>query len=74
MDEVDDAQKAERLFLQDAMDRRTPVGRPGAPSLTHCIDCDEPIPKARRVAVPGCQRCRECQEEYESHFSRKGRL
>ncbi|NCC91706.1 MAG: TraR/DksA family transcriptional regulator [Opitutae bacterium] len=74
MDEIDDAQKAERLFLQDAMDRRTPVGRPGEPSLTHCTDCDEPIPEARRLAVPGCQRCRECQEEYESHFSCKGRI
>jgi phage/conjugal plasmid C-4 type zinc finger TraR family protein len=26
-----------------------------------CIDCDEPIPQARREAYPGLQRCVECQ-------------
>lgn len=30
-------------------------------SASHCIDCDEPIPEARRQAVPGVQLCVECQ-------------
>jgi phage/conjugal plasmid C-4 type zinc finger TraR family protein len=30
-----------------------------------CEDCGEPIPEARRKAVPGCKRCVECQQEYE---------
>ncbi|GGY03835.1 TraR/DksA family transcriptional regulator [Paludibacterium paludis] len=30
-------------------------------SLSHCKDCGEAIPEARRVAVPGCSRCFDCQ-------------
>ena len=36
------------------------AGKTGADSATKCIDCDALIPKARRWAVPGCQRCVEC--------------
>jgi len=31
-------------------------------SLTHCEDCGEPIPEARRRALPGVRKCIECQE------------
>ena len=34
-------------------------------SLTRCEICGEPIPEARRVAVPGCRLCTRCQEESE---------
>jgi phage/conjugal plasmid C-4 type zinc finger TraR family protein len=64
MDEVDDSQKAERLYRQEALDKRTPVGRPGRESLKICIDCGEAIPEKRRVAIAGCERCCECQEEF----------
>lgn len=30
-----------------------------------CEDCGEPIPEARRQAVPGCTRCVRCQEKFE---------
>jgi len=30
---------------------------------THCEDCEEEIPDARRQAVPGVRRCVRCQEE-----------
>lgn len=70
MDEADDAQKAERLHLADALARCGPVGRPGFRSLAECIDCGEPIPDKRRLAIPGCVRCRACQEGAEkSHLS-----
>lgn len=36
--------------------RRGPVGG----SLTACAACDEPIPEARRVAVPGVKLCIDC--------------
>lgn len=32
-----------------------------AASATHCEECGEDIPEARRIAVPGCQMCAECQ-------------
>ncbi len=31
-------------------------------SLTHCEECDEAIPEARRKAVPGVRLCVACQE------------
>ncbi len=39
--------------------RRGPVGE----SLTHCAECEEPIPEARRAAIPGVKLCIECQQE-----------
>ena len=31
-------------------------------SLTHCSECGQLIPEARRLAVPGVRRCLRCQE------------
>ncbi len=36
-----------------------PVGE----SLTHCDECDEAIPEARRVAILGVRFCVNCQSE-----------
>ncbi|MDR7024826.1 TraR/DksA C4-type zinc finger protein [Pseudomonas peli] len=30
-------------------------------SAEYCDDCGVPIPQARRLAVPGCQFCVDCQ-------------
>lgn len=32
-------------------------------SREHCAECGDPIPEARRQAVPGVQLCLPCQEE-----------
>lgn len=32
-------------------------------SAEFCAECDEPIPEARRAAMPGVQLCVECQAE-----------
>jgi phage/conjugal plasmid C-4 type zinc finger TraR family protein len=32
-------------------------------SLMHCAECEEPIPEARRRAMPGVKLCIECQME-----------
>ncbi len=37
--------------------RRGPTGE----SLTHCAECEEEIPQARREAVPGVKLCIDCQ-------------
>lgn len=34
------------------------VGR----SANECEDCGEAIPEGRRLAVPGCKRCTDCEE------------
>jgi len=33
--------------------------------LTHCEECEEPIPEARRNAIPGVRLCVSCQSEFE---------
>ena len=33
-----------------------------AVSAEHCSECEEDIPEARRVAMPGCKTCASCQE------------
>ncbi len=37
-------------------------------SAIHCADCDEPIPQARRLALPGVELCVVCQEITEAGF------
>jgi len=44
--------------------RKTPVGE----SLTHCADCEEEIPEARRLAVPGVKLCIDCMQERDASF------
>ena len=48
--------------------RRGPVGD----SLTHCADCEEPIPEARRQAIPGVKLCIDCQTERQSRQQTRG--
>lgn len=48
--------------------RRGPVGE----SLTHCAECEEPIPEARRKAIPGVKLCIECQQERDGAFKARG--
>ncbi len=44
--------------------RKAPVGE----SLTRCAECDEPIPTARREALPGVKICIDCQQERDTAF------
>lgn len=51
---------------------------PQGESLHNCEDCGEEIPEARRRAVPGVRRCRDCQaeadatEKVQSQYNRRG--
>ena len=51
--------------VEDAVARARRTLRKGE-SLTHCEDCGEEIPEARRQAVPGVRRCFACQSEADS--------
>ena len=44
--------------------RRKLVGE----SLTHCAECDEEIPEARRQAIPGVKLCIDCMQERDAAF------
>ncbi len=37
-------------------------------SLTHCAECEEPIPEARRQAIPGVKLCIDCMQERDSAY------
>jgi phage/conjugal plasmid C-4 type zinc finger TraR family protein len=37
------------------------AGMPSGPSLANCEECGEPIPEARRRALPGARTCVACQ-------------
>jgi phage/conjugal plasmid C-4 type zinc finger TraR family protein len=41
-------------------------------SLTHCAECEEPIPHARRRAIPGVKLCIHCQQERDQIFTQNG--
>lgn len=47
--------------VNDAIKRARSRLRAG-PSRARCEECDEPIPEARRKAVPGVRLCVSCQE------------
>ncbi|MBM3604022.1 MAG: DksA/TraR family C4-type zinc finger protein [Alphaproteobacteria bacterium] len=34
-------------------------------SASHCAECDEPIPQARRAALPGVKLCVSCQSGHD---------
>jgi phage/conjugal plasmid C-4 type zinc finger TraR family protein len=56
--------------VEDAVKRARSKLQKG-PGLTHCEECDAPIPEARRKAVPGVRLCVNCQtaQDKESAFS-----
>lgn len=41
-----------------------------AVSAMRCIQCDEELPEARRIAYPGCTMCVSCQEDEEKRNRR----
>ena len=47
--------------IADAI-KRARAQLPAGPSLSHCEECGEAIPEARRQAVPGVRLCVACQE------------
>ena len=49
--------------IKDELKRMAAQAQPQGESLTHCAECEEPIPEARQKAVPGVALCIECQQE-----------
>ncbi|ELX1420918.1 TraR/DksA family transcriptional regulator [Escherichia coli] len=41
-------------------------------SAKHCESCGEDIPEPRRVAVPGCKTCSDCQRLIEMKNKQRG--
>lgn len=58
---MDNADFANDLML-DRLERQLAARRPVlvGPSAFECEECGEPIPEARRLALPGCFTCVDC--------------
>lgn len=63
-DQIDDT-------VQDAV-RRARNELPKGESLTHCEECGNPIPEARRRAVPGVRLCVACQSQLDKDRQQSG--
>lgn len=64
-DLIDDANEHAEHLLQQALAQHQRRAGSQATSAEWCEGCGEAIPHARRVAVPGCQRCVDCQQVHE---------
>lgn len=64
-DEIDQIQETYERELNSMLAERL-NHRPASESRRDCIDCEEPIPEARRKAAKGCQRCIACQTLHEN--------
>jgi len=54
--------------ISDELARLKARPAPKGESLTHCAECDEPIPEARRKAIPGVKLCIDCQQDRDATF------
>ena len=52
--------------IADELQRMRAKAGPKGESLTHCAECDEPIPEKRRQAIPGVKLCIDCQSGREA--------
>lgn len=54
--------------IQDELARMKSRSGPVGDSLTHCAECEEEIPEARRRAIPGVKLCIDCMQERDAAF------
>ncbi|RMX07433.1 TraR/DksA family transcriptional regulator [Allofranklinella schreckenbergeri] len=71
-DTIERAQERGQEWLHDQLARQALVAQRSQRqiALRECEDCGEPIPQARRQALPGVRRCVGCQEQYEQQQRR----
>ncbi|WP_410680854.1 TraR/DksA family transcriptional regulator [Citrobacter braakii] len=60
---IDQASALEEMMREHAIQAHR-INR-DAVSATHCEECCEPLPEARRKAYPGCTMCVGCQSDME---------
>lgn len=61
--------------IDDTIDEAVQRARRNLPrgeSLTHCEECEAPIPEARRKALPGVRLCVACQSEKDRENQMQG--
>ncbi|MEX3014363.1 DksA/TraR family C4-type zinc finger protein [Gymnodinialimonas hymeniacidonis] len=58
--------------ISDELARMRARKGPQGESLTHCADCEETIPEARRKAIPGVKLCIECATDRDARPEARG--
>ena len=54
--------------IAEALERLRARSGPVGESATDCAECGEPIPEARRAALPGVKLCVDCQRERDAAY------
>lgn len=67
---IDQASALEEMMRDNAIQAHR-LNR-DAVSATHCEECDEELPEARRKAYPGCTMCVDCQSNMELRNKQRG--
>ncbi len=57
--------------ISDELARIQAQKRPVGESLTHCAECEEPIPEKRRQVLPGVKLCLDCQQERDGTYQQR---
>jgi len=63
MEIFEQAQDLDRRYLAQALEEQQ-RNKPQGESRTHCLNCKEKIPEARRQAAMGCEYCVTCGEKF----------
>lgn len=58
--------------INDELARLKQRKQPKGESLRFCAECEEEIPEARRVAIPGVKLCIDCMGERDSAAAQRG--
>ena len=58
--------------IKDELARMKAKAQPKGESLTHCAECEEEIPQARRIAIPGVKLCIDCASERDARPDQRG--
>lgn len=69
-DQFDRAQELDAHYRRQALAQHKERMLQGD-SRTHCLECGDEIPEARRIYLPGVQHCVGCAEEIELQNKRR---
>ena len=58
--------------IEDELKRMQAMRRPVGASLTHCAECEEPIPEARQQVISGVKLCLDCQTARDARNAPRG--
>lgn len=58
--------------IADELARMKTRAQPVGESLTHCAECEEEIPEARRKALPGVKLCVDCVAQRDARQTMRG--